>query len=629
MEPLYEAFRCQIIEQLAGILAEYSLVDFAHPILRFDVSILDGGDSDPCDGRDAATASAQPPAGQLLLSQDVKLPHNQFQHQPISAAVTSRRITRRTRRRSAATVATGAPVASVDSSPPRDRRKRQSGLRPASKKTAIIDDLECPRQMQIRDGNFPKRAKITPDGIWSIQESSISKFLVGVWQQIHSGQILEPQVLEEQYISPSSTTCNSIIAVPKSRISSNAPFKEFLAAPSTLPFPITDARHRQLSGHDAFSRSNMLCRKVTQASRTCRSIEVIVQARWTELFDSYAEYLVAMNPGLTPTKGRMMALSEACTDFQWTEKELRNKMAIWRGYKEIKDAMGWVALVFSGMGLYRLCKYRIDFDKEKMQRVRTLRPRMELAADTLHPGWRRLLALVDEPTHPAYTGHPHDWVVLLDGSNPVPLQSTYANIDPSFTFEHIEESILDSVTFGEDDPRCIPPLNAVVRASGTDICAVCGLGQSINPKLNSCKCFPNLFGGPRLPCAVQIFHSLDGRNNGLQALVPFERGVAIAEFLGLVTQGVQDEDVLDSQVHGRSYQIWQRRQGNLTRFVNHSCKPNAQFQTFTWLGTQHVLLVSKGINAYTEITVDYSKSYWSGLDKTCLCGEACCRYRTK
>ena len=60
--------------------------------------------------------------------------------------------------------------------------------------------------------------------------------------------------------------------------------------------------------------------------------------------------------------------------------------------------------------------------------------------------------------------------------------------------------------------------------------------------------------------------------------------------------------------------------------MNHSCKANAQFQPFVWRGTQRVVLVSKGIEAGREVTVDYSGSYWRGLDKRCLCGEACCRY---
>jgi hypothetical protein len=45
------------------------------------------------------------------------------------------------------------------------------------------------------------------------------------------------------------------------------------------------------------------------------------------------------------------------------------------------------------------------------------------------------------------------------------------------------------------------------------------------------------------------------------------------------------------------------------------------------LDTQHIILVSKGIGAGSEIFVDYGDRYWAGLDKYCLCGESCCRYR--
>lgn len=68
------------------------------------------------------------------------------------------------------------------------------------------------------------------------------------------------------------------------------------------------------------------------------------------------------------------------------------------------------------------------------------------------------------------------------------------------------------------------------------------------------------------------------------------------------------------------------RQGNYTRFVNHSCQPNCQFQKYTWLGVERIILVSKGVEAGREITVDYSDRYWQKLDKNCLCEEVYCRH---
>lgn len=379
---------------------------------------------------------------------------------------------------------------------------------------------------------------------------------------------------------------------------------------------------------DSFSQMNVFCRKVTQASRVCRSIEMIVQARWTELFEEQVTYRAQNRPELSTTKHRKAVFMEACQDFGWSEKELRNKMAIWRGYKEVKDAAGWAALVFAGMGIYRFCKYRVGFDKDAMRRLRNLRKRLEVAADTLHPHWRQLLAIVGESQTLQYPGHPHEWVVFEDGSDPLPLRQTYLLHDPFFQFEHIDESVIDESVWGCEDPRWTPQSNAIARPGGAYMCALCNEPQSDDPQQNSCFCFPSLFGCvKRKPPPVQVYRTPDGKNNGLVALTTFDRGVAIGELVGVITKGIRHLDVMDSSTPLASYQIWQGQMGNFTRFINHSCKPNAQSSTFTWLDTQRVVLVSKGIEAGDEITLDYGDKYWAGLDKSCLCGESCCRYR--
>ena len=89
-----------------------------------------------------------------------------------------------------------------------------------------------------------------------------------------------------------------------------------------------------------------------------------------------------------------------------------------------------------------------------------------------------------------------------------------------------------------------------------------------------------------------------------------ERGAAVGEFVGQITSGLENLDVMVGQTEQATYQIWQGRQGNHTRFINHSCQPNSQFERFVWMGTQRVVLVSKGIEAGEEITVDYSDTYW-------------------
>lgn len=62
-------------------------------------------------------------------------------------------------------------------------------------------------------------------------------------------------------------------------------------------------------------------------------------------------------------------------------------------------------------GIYRLSKYRVDLNADTMGYLRRLRQRLEVAADTIHPNWRKLLSLIGEPSEPQYLGHPHDWVV--------------------------------------------------------------------------------------------------------------------------------------------------------------------------------------------------------------------------
>ncbi|KAF2125780.1 DEAD-domain-containing protein [Dothidotthia symphoricarpi CBS 119687] len=463
------------------------------------------------------------------------------------------------------------------------RRKGTGGLRVCQTQSIQEDLSEHQRQMQVDARSFPKRKKVASEK-FVFQPSTLDKLIIGIWEQFQ--------------IQPTSTT--NVIR----RASADITTMEVL---STAEHPV----------YESFSQMNVFCRKITQASRVCRSIEMIVQARWIEMFEEQVQLRVSAMSELSVTKHRKAVFMEACQDFGWSEKELRNKMAIWRGYKEVKDAAGWAALVFAGMGIYRFCKYRVGFDVDAMRRLRNSRKRLEVAADTLHPYWRQLLVIVGEPQALQYPGHPHEWVVFEDGSDPIPLRQTYQLHDPYFTFENVEESIIDESVWGCEDPRWVPQSNVAIRTNSANSCALCNQQQSDDPKSNSCFCFPSLFGCvKRKPSPVQIYRTPDGKNNGLVALVSFDRGVAVGELVGSITKGVRHLDVMDSSTPSANYQIWQGRVGNYTRFVNHSCKANAQFSTFNWLDTQRVILVSKGVDASSEITVDYGDKYWAGLDKT-------------
>ncbi|XPS81130.1 hypothetical protein M3J09_013073 [Ascochyta lentis] len=491
------------------------------------------------------------------------------------------------------------------------RRKGTGGLRISQNQAIQEDHSEHQRQMQVDTRNFPKRKKVASEK-FVFQPSTLDKLIIGIWEQVHGSINLDPKAIFEQFqIAPAGSS--DVVHHNTTGV-------------TTMNMRSTAADNT----HDSFSQMNVFCRKVTQASRVCRSIEMIVQARWTELFEEQIQVRIAAVSELSATKHRKAVFMEACQDFGWSEKELRNKMAIWRGYKEVKDAAGWAALVFAGMGIYRYCKYRVGFDNDAMRRLRNLRKRLEVAADTLHPHWRQLLAIVGESQTLQYPGHPHEWVIFESGADPVPLRQTYQEHDRYFAFEHIDESIIDESAWGCEDPRWMPQSNSVAKTNSQYVCASCGEQQSDEPKANGCFCFPSLFGCvKRKSPPIQVFRTPDGKNNGLLALTSFERGAAVGELVGLITKGMRGLDVMDSSTPLSNYQIWQGRIGNYTRFANHSCKANAQSSTFTWLDTQRIVIVSKGIEAGSEITLDYGDKYWAGLDKACLCGENCCRYRTR
>ncbi|KAL1306204.1 hypothetical protein AAFC00_004302 [Neodothiora populina] len=436
-----------------------------------------------------------------------------------------------------------------------------------------------------------------------MKPSTLSKLIVGIWEQIFSSISFDMSAVAEEWHDQGLITEETSSA-------GTSP-----AAANIVP----------RTANRAFSQMNVLCRKISQASRVSRALEVIVQARWIEHFDDRTQTILRGSGSVTLTRAKMTALAEACRDFGWTEKELRNKMAIWRGYQQIKEEGGWVCLVFAGMGIYRFCKYRVEFTAEAMQTIRRLRSRFEVAADTLHPRWREMLSIVDAASPRLYTGHPHDWVVS-DYEEPVPLAQTYLEWDPNFTFTHLDTSVVDVHAWGASDPRLITSQTY----KSTYVCHVCAEHQSDDAAENACRCFPNLFGSSNMtPAPVQVFRTRNGKNNGLIACCPIERGTAIGEFLGLVTKGLEGVDVMQAAAEQGRYQIWQGREGNHTKFANHSCRPMAQFERFVWMGTERWILVSKGIEAGTEITVDYSDSYWHNLEKVCLCNEACCRFKDK
>ncbi|ETN43777.1 uncharacterized protein HMPREF1541_11101 [Cyphellophora europaea CBS 101466] len=468
----------------------------------------------------------------------------------------------------------------------RIRRKVVGGLRLGGNLTPRERTPSPPgtRQLASDQRNFPKRRRLDNEGPAKLQPSTVDKLIEGIWEQIHTPNILVVPPDISDIIRP-------------------------LRPAANLSLDFTDVSRR--------------CRILTGISRTARSIEVMMQAHWVDCYYSRIDALTEQRPDLRPHEHKKIVMTEACSTFEWSEKDLRNRMGIWKGYREIKDAAGWSALTFAGPGIYRFCKYRMGFDEEAIGKLRSLRTRFEVAADTLQPQWRQTLSLVGVSTQRVYRGHPHDWVVSKK-KDPVPLPVTYRHLSQPFVFEHVRISVIDVGAWGTYDPRR-------VENGPHYLCALCSKPQSELPEKNECECFADLFGpNAKQLCPVQVFNTDDARNNGLMACCSFDRGAPIGEFLGLVTKDLQDVDVMQGQgAAGVQYQIYQGAMGNFTKFINHSCNPNSQLEQFVWLGIQRTIVVSKGIAAGKEVTVDYSGRYWRRLSKTCLCGEACCRYKER
>lgn len=263
----------------------------------------------------------------------------------------------------------------------------------SSPSSAVIRRLESDVRI------FPQRKKrLLPENP-NLQPSSLDKLIHGIWDSIYAATPLDPAEVIRQWHAIEPGQSGALLDVGVNAVSG-----------------------RDDTVRTVFGKMNLLTRMVSQVSRTYRSLEVLVQAQWTQSFD---ERVAHLSSSMTSEKAKKACLKEACVDFGWTEKELRNKMAIWRGYHDIKSCGGWAALIFSGMGLYRFCKYRVSFTEETYQTLRSLRHRFEVAADCLHPRWRQLLAIVGEPLERKYEGHPHDWVVCGPGDEAIPLPVTY------------------------------------------------------------------------------------------------------------------------------------------------------------------------------------------------------------
>lgn len=93
-----------------------------------------------------------------------------------------------------------------------------------------------------------------------------------------------------------------------------------------LQHALTDENRHALALGEAsdYRQMNLLCRNVTSASQYSRVFEIVVQAKWIEYFKHRIEAIETDSQ--LQSSSMKAAIVEACQDFGWTEKELRNRM---------------------------------------------------------------------------------------------------------------------------------------------------------------------------------------------------------------------------------------------------------------------------------------------------------------
>lgn len=182
------------------------------------------------------------------------------------------------------------------------KRRATGGLRIGSADQQSDVNNTITRRLESDARVFPQRKKRSPDNP-NLQPSTLEKFIGGVWESIFSGVKLDPNEVIEQWQAIES---------------------------SGQPKLLMDAES-EIAGRDAsvvqgmFGRMNVLARKISQTSRTCRSLEVIVQTRWVQAFD---DRVIELSSSMTKEKAKKTAISEACGDFNWAEKELSMSMTV-------------------------------------------------------------------------------------------------------------------------------------------------------------------------------------------------------------------------------------------------------------------------------------------------------------
>lgn len=177
----------------------------------------------------------------------------------------------------------------------RPKRRRKAGAAPEyDPESSPPHEDTCQRQLHSSIDAVPQRRKPDYGADPQFRPSSLDKLISGIWEQIHSGiEVTLPAAVSE-----------TVRAWPTACVSQ--PDSDLLSID--------------------FGAITKTCHLVSCAGRSFRALEIVVQALWIECFNARTSTLAAERPGCGSGTINKAALMEACKEFGWSEKELRNKM---------------------------------------------------------------------------------------------------------------------------------------------------------------------------------------------------------------------------------------------------------------------------------------------------------------
>lgn len=134
----------------------------------------------------------------------------------------------------------------------------------------------------------------------------------------------------------------------------------------------------------------------------------------------------------------------------------------------------------------------------------------------------------------------------------------------------------------------------------------------------------------------KVFYANE-KGHGLMATRDIQPGELIMEYIGDVISDAEHQNRIteyeDSGIKHhffmeikKDYVIDATKAGNISRFINHSCNPNAKTEKWTVLGMIRIAFAAtKVIKQGEEITFDYQFVSYGEKEQKCYCGSKNCR----